>query len=169
MMKRLILLALIAASTPAHAGLGRWSVEVESDPFSNGKKIKVDYFSSIRSGVFIFCDTSKKGLLWLRFIPGYSFQEDMKELKPRMKIAVDGDLVVSSDKTSIIGSVGDNQAMVQHMLIYDEMAQFIDAFRKARKQVAFEDGMTDQPYLLSARGSTAAGNRLSECNDDRPE
>ena len=56
-----ITIASLALSySAANAGFETWSVSVETDPFSKGQRVTVDYMSSIRSGVLIFCDTAEK-------------------------------------------------------------------------------------------------------------
>ena len=56
----LTLLALLMAGF-SHADFLRWSADTEEDPCS-GRRVKVNFMSSVRSGVFIICDTVERGL-----------------------------------------------------------------------------------------------------------
>jgi hypothetical protein len=158
------LIAALVSAQPALAGLERWTAEVTDDPFSKGTRVVVDYMSSLRSGVLIFCDTKQSGVK-IRALPGYVFQGLMADLTPKMEIAVDGEMVISGDAE--VGSVGDNLTAVEVDFDKGLSQLFVDKFAVAQRQVALKDGMSDAPYLLSARGSTKAAGLLKKCVDDQ--
>jgi hypothetical protein len=161
-MRTLTLSLLFAASIaqPAAAGFDRWSSETEQDPFSGGKRVTVDYMSSIRSGVIIICDTKETGLM-VRAIPGFVYEDVLASATPEMEFAIDGVRILG--QLGQTGAVGDNLAVAQTMLTKENAETFVAAFAGARKQVAIKDGISDRPYLLSARGSTKAGADLVDC------
>ncbi len=150
---------LLSAGT-ASADFERWSAEIENDPFSNGMRVTVDYMSSIRSGVVIICDTKEPGIL-IRSIPGFAYEASLMLVTPEMQIAVDGNIMTAGEGET--GSVGDNLAVSQVTLTKETASQFVEFFTAARKQVAIKDGISDRPFLLSARGSTKASDALKRC------
>ena len=158
----LMMTALLAAAAPAHAGFDSWTFETEEDPFSGGERVVVDYSASLRSGVLLMCDSAQEGFL-IRVIPGYTFDPDMAGFEPEMEVAFDGKRLLG--QTGGTGSVGDNLAVAQAMLTADNAALFVEGFKKASKQVAIKDGMSDRPHLMRARGSTKAGEALQSCLD----
>lgn len=158
----LVFAVLLAASLPAHAGFDSWTFETEEDPFSGGERVVVDYSASLRSGVLLMCDSAQKGFL-IRVIPGYTFEQDMAGFEPEMEVAFDGQRVLG--QAGETGSVGDNLAISQVMLTAENAALFVEGFKKASKQVAIKDGMSDRPHLMRARGSTKAGEALQGCLD----
>lgn len=153
-------ITIACSHVPATADFQRWSVDREQDPFSGGEKVAVNYMSSMRSGVFVFCDTSERGLM-VRAIPGFANEPQLAGLTPIIAFAFDGELLLSD--VGQTGSVGDNLAISQVMLKPDNAQKFVDAFAKAKKQIAIKDGISDSPHLLKASGSTAAGESLVAC------
>jgi hypothetical protein len=137
-----------------------WSSETEDDPFSKGQRVTVDFMSTIRSGIILICDSSEQGLL-LRAIPGFAFDNALAGAEPEIEIAIDGERIVG--QTGETGSVGDNLATAQVMLTGENAEVFLEAFEKAKKQVAIKDGISDRPHLLSARGSSKTSKALRAC------
>lgn len=144
----------------AFAGFAAWSSEKEEDPFSKGAAVTVDYMSSIRSGIFIFCNSSEHGLK-IRAVPGFAYDTVLDDFSPKVEIAIDGDIVASGDGS--VGSVGDNIAASQVTLDQYSSRVFIEAFARAKRQVAIKDGISDKPYLLNARGTSKSGAALRSC------
>jgi len=142
------------------AGFDSWSAESEDDPFSGGNRTTVDYFSSSRSGVLIICDTAEPGLM-VRAIPGFAFDDSLSGYTPEMEFAVDGTRVLG--QSGRVGAVGDNVAAAETQLSKENSEAFVKAFAGAKKQVAIKDGISDRPFLLTARGSTKAGAALVRC------
>lgn len=155
----IILLAMLGAA-PARADFLRWSAETEEDPFSGGRRVTVNFMSSIRSGVFIICDTAEQGLT-IRAIPGFAYETGLEFLTPEIEFAFDGKrLLGQSGRT---GSVGDNLAAAETTLTVENSWLFAEAFDGARKQIAIKDGISDRPHLLTAAGSSKAGAALVKC------
>ncbi|MDR6670169.1 hypothetical protein [Rhizobium sp. 1399] len=142
------------------AGFQSWSVDKEEDPFSGGQSVTIDFMSSLRSGVFLLCDTAKPGLV-VRAIPGFDYDSRLDSFTPTVKFAFDGKLLF--DVEGETASVGNNLASSQVTLEPDKAKQFVEAFAAAKKQIAIDDGIADKPHLLSARGSTAAGQAIVAC------
>lgn len=157
---RLTLALALSWNAPAFAGFNSWSAESESDPFSGGTKVTVDYATSIRSGVFIVCDTAQHGML-VRAVPGFSYEEVLAGIKPVMQFAVDGKHLV--DQEGSTGAVGDNLAAAQVQLTHENALTLVNAFVKAKKQIALKDGISDRPFLLRASGSSKSGAQLAKC------
>jgi hypothetical protein len=161
--KRLVAIAVSAlalTTSSAWADFQRWSAETESDPFSGGQKVTVDYMSTLRSGIFIFCDSAVPGVS-VRAVPGWAYVDDLEGFKPIIEFAIDGKLLLSA--VGRTGAVGDNIAAAEVTLTDDQAVQFVEAFASARRQVAIKDGISDQPHLLRASGSTKAGQALAGC------
>lgn len=156
-------LFFLAAVTPARADFERWSAEVDNDPFTKGQRVVVSYMSTVRSGVFIFCDSAKESFS-VRAIPGFAYDQALEAMSPKMSFAIDGNVVLE-DIDAETGSVGDNLAAAEVTLSANQASILVDAFMKAGKQVAIQDGISDQPHLLRARGSTKAGGALQKCLD----
>lgn len=152
--------ALVVISGPAFAGFDNWSAESEDDPFSGGNRTTVDYSNSVRSGVVIICDTAQPGLM-IRAVPGFAMEAGLREFKPMMEFAIDGKKVLGQEGR--VGAVGDNVAAAETMLTKENSQSFVEAFAAAQKQIAIKDGMSDRPFLLTARGSTKAGAALVKC------
>ncbi|CAH0132650.1 hypothetical protein SRABI05_00085 [Agrobacterium fabrum] len=161
-MRKWVLSAVFFASitAPAMAGFQQWSVDTEDDPFSGGKRVTVDFMSSIRSGVIVICDTAEKGLMF-RAIPGFVFDSRLQGLTPEIEFAIDGVRLLG--QTGETGAVGDNLAAAQVMLTKENAESLVAAFATAKKQIAIKDGISDRPHLLTARGSTKAGASLLTC------
>lgn len=167
MLKSIAIVTLLFASTaaPSHAGFQQWTMEKEADPFSGGEKVSVNFMSSMRSGIFLVCDTAQAGLL-VRAIPGFAFEESLDGFAPSIKFAFDGKVLF--DVQGETGRVGDNQAASQVMLVGDKATGFVEAFAQAQKQIAISDGIADKPHLLSANGSTASGQAIVACIKKQP-
>jgi hypothetical protein len=161
---RIVLILITCMSfltaTNAYALFDRWDTEVEDDPFSGGKRVTSTFMSSVRSGVLIICDSAEAGLT-VRAIPGFEFDQSLSGLQPTVEFAVDGKRLLG--ETGSTGAVGNNLAISQVLLLRDKAQEFVDAFSKAQKQIAVKDGISDRPHLLAARGSTKAGEALTEC------
>ncbi len=67
-------LGLSLFENQASAGLDAWSAEVEEDPFTGGKNVAIGYSTSMRSGVFLSCDSSTK-TLEIKLIPGWAYDQ----------------------------------------------------------------------------------------------
>jgi hypothetical protein len=159
----LAIVALVGTLAPdlASAGFESWSTEVEDDPFSGGKKVAVDYLTSIRSGVYIFCDSAQPGIN-IRAVPGFDYSPEFSSDQLEFKIAIDGNIVHSGKGST--GSVGENLAAIELSISSFDARAFITALKNAKKQVAISDGLSDRSHLLKARGSTKAGLALETCN-----
>jgi hypothetical protein len=151
---------LFSVVTSASAGLLQWSAESEADPFTGGKKVTIDFMSTLRSGVVVFCDTSDVGIR-VRAIPGFDYVDGLAGVSPTASFAIDGQKLLDADGST--GQVGNNLAAVDITLDGDRARQFVKAFAAAKKQVAIKDGISDAPHLLTARGSTNAGKALAGC------
>lgn len=151
---------LFATYSNAIAGFDRWTAEVEENPFSKGLSVTVSNMSTIRSGILIMCDSSKPGVL-VRAVPGFAYTDVLSLVSPNMQFAIDGDLLLS--QTGETGSVGDNLAVAQVQLTTANSRRFVDAFMKAGRQIAVQDGISDRPHLMNARGSTKTGKILDAC------
>lgn len=164
MLRILALVVAVSASsiTSASADFMRWSVETESDPFSGGQKVLVNYMSTIRSGVFIVCDTAEPGIR-VRAVPGWAYVPDLALIEPTIEFAFDGERLFGAKGST--GAVGDNIAAAEVLLNDEQARQFVTAFAAAKRQVAIKDGISDQPHLLKASGSTKAGQALVGCLD----
>lgn len=151
---------LLAATNLAAADFLSWSADIENDPFSGGRKVVVNYMSSLRSGVFIFCDSAEPGVR-VRAVPGWAYVADLALIEPTIEFAFDGQRLLGAKGST--GSVGDNLAAAEVTLQGEQARQFVEAFAAARKQVAIKDGISDQHHLLKATGSTRSGQQLSAC------
>lgn len=150
--------ALLAGSySTAIAGFQTWSADTEADPFSGGKRVTVSFMNSLRSGVLVICDTAEAGLM-VRAVPGFTFEESLREVTPEIEFAFDGQRLLGQSGET--GAVGDNLAAAQTTLSKENAEAFVKAFASAKKQVAIKDGISDRPHLLTARGSTKAGQAL---------
>jgi hypothetical protein len=156
----IILVSLSVSSWPVNAGFDRWTADKKSDPFSGGQKVTVTNMSSMRSGIVIFCDSAETGLT-VRAIPGYAYQAALALIEPDIQFAFDGKKMLSQKGET--GTVGDNLAVSQVTLSPENSRIFAKAFAGAVKQVAIQDGISDQPHLMTARGSTKSGRALIEC------
>lgn len=159
------LAALLAAGTPARAGLDRWTAEVEEDPFSKSETVMAGYMSSLRSGVFVFCDSAGDGVR-VRAVPGFAYDEALTGYVPKLELAIDGEPAGSA--TGRVGAVGDNVASAEAEFAGKAGRAFVRAFAKAKRQVAVKDGIADRPHLLRAAGSTKTGERLLACLRKQP-
>lgn len=153
--------AIIFATTLAsQAGFQSWSVDTESDPFSGGESVSVNFMTTIRSGVLVLCNSAEKGLR-VRAIPGFAYDQRLEGFKPTLKFAFDGKLLFTAEGET--GSVGNNLAASEVTLEGDQAKQFVEAFALAKKQVAIDDGIADKPHLLTAKGSTSSGAAIVSC------
>lgn len=153
-------LAALVAAAPAHADFMSWSAETEEDPFSGGRRVTVNFMSSIRSGVFIICDTAEQGLT-VRAIPGFAYSPVLEGVYPEIEFAFDGKRLLGQHGRT--GSVGDSLAAAETVLTVENSWLFVEAFDGARKQIAIKDGISDRPHLLTAAGSSKAGAALVRC------
>ena len=162
MIKRIAMLAGISCFvSPAFAGFERWTIGREADPFSGGQKVMIDYSSSIRSGVFIECDSSEEGLE-VRSLAGWDIDGSLIGTSAETSIAIDGSIVIESSE-SMVGACGESIACTSAKLSKEKAKVFATAMVGAKKQVALKDGISDKPFLLRASGSTSAGQALLEC------
>ena len=144
----------------AHADFLRWSVVVEEDPFTNGNNITANYLTSIRSGVFLSCDSETK-ILTIKAVAGYAYEARLAPLTPTAEIMIDKVMVGSYQAQ--VGAFGDNIAGIVFDLRGVEVDTFLKAFIASKKQIAIKDGISDRPHLLRASGSTKAGQKLAAC------
>ena len=156
----LSIITMALGISSAHADFDRWSVVKDADPFTKGETVAIDYSSSMRSGVLILCDTSNS-FISMRVIPGFVYVPILEGAKPEMKFAIDGQVIVEA--TGRTGMVGDNLAIAEIEFSDADSKKFVDSFIACKKQVAIQDGISDKPHLLSARGSTKAGEALKAC------
>lgn len=147
------------------AGMQEWTLEATSDPFSGGRKIEVNFSSSLRSGIFISCDTAESGFD-VRAVAGWDYVSDLDEIMPWVKFAVDGEILFTAQGSA--SAFGANIAGVQILLGQYEALILAKAMKAARSQIALQDGISSKPHLLSARGSTKAGRALEECVRKQP-
>lgn len=157
---KLLVAPLLFIALPAEAGFNSWSVDTETDPFSKGVRVSVDFMSSLRSGVIVICDTSENGLL-VRAIPGFTYESVMALMSPELEFAFDGERLLGQKGET--GAVGDNLAVSQVMLTPENAQLFVKAFAASKSQIAVKDGISDRPHLFTARGSTKAGKALERC------
>jgi len=97
----------------------------------------------------------------IRAVPGFAMEASLIDFKPTMEFAIDGKKVLGQEGKG--GAVGDNVAAAETMLTKENSQAFVEAFAAAAKQIAVKDGISDRPFLLTARGSTKAGAALVEC------
>lgn len=161
-MKKLVVAAMAAmvGAGAAHAGFDSWTVESEEDPFSKGQRVTANISTSMRSGVIVICDTAERGLM-VRAVPGFAYSDSMADFEPMLEFAFDGERLFG--QLGETGAVGDNIAASQAMLTPSNAEMFVNAFAAAKKQIAINDGISDRPHLLAARGSTRAGEALQAC------
>lgn len=152
------------ASAPAEAGFDRWSAETKYDPFTKGEQVTVSYMDSMRSGAAIICDAASSEVM-IRVVPGYAFEQVMIDDTPKMAVAFDD--VIMDLGTGEATSVGDNFAAVQVKVDLFTANRFSRLFRDAKRQIAFKDGMSERPMIMTARGSGRAGNDLARCIQER--
>lgn len=171
-MKFRLLAAIIPAFFATQAlAYDTWNVEVEKDPFTGSERITVSYFQSARSGVFILCRPDESGLN-LRMLPGWRFDDGDTEryaeaIMSRFAIAVDGEVLdVTPTKTSF-GNIDDNLANADVHIDHDAARKVVEAWINAKSQIALKDGVSDGPFLLTARGSTNSGRVLESCLDSQ--
>lgn len=160
----MIVASMLAFCTAAHAGYSRWDAETNSDPFSGGKKVTLDYTATERSGVVIYCDTAKSGIE-VRIMPGYTYTEALTGFMPQVAFAMDGKLLFKVEGET--AQVGNNLAASRATLDAGEAEEFAEAFMAARKQIAFNDGISKEPELFEADGSTTSGKALLACIKDQ--
>lgn len=156
----LSVLMFVFGVSAANAGFDRWTSEVRSDPFSGGEMVLVNLTTSMRSGVLLMCETAKSSIK-VRAIPGYAFTPDMQGQSSVMEFAIDGHRLFSQG--ALVGSVGDNQVAIEAVISKGNALEFATKFAEAKEQIAIKDGISDRPYLLPARGSTASGAALLRC------
>jgi len=160
---RLIFAILINLSfiLSSHAGFQRWSTEIKSNPFSGGKDIDVLFNASRTQQVQVTCNSSKSGIQFVA-IPGFELPSSLAGEIVDVKIAVDGAIVVA-DQKGVVSAFGANLAGVVIPLDKNSATKVTEAMINATRQIAISDGISTQPFLLNARGSTKAGKSLNEC------
>lgn len=163
-MRKVLMIAsgTLILAWPANAAFDRWSAETETDPFSGGKKIIVDYAMSARSAVLLFCDTTESGIE-IRVVPGYVYEPRMADFRPVMEFAIDGARLSINVPAARVAMVGDSLTAISLRLSPEAARAIVSAFAKAGKQIAIRDGMSDRPHFLRATGSTKAGQAIADC------
>jgi hypothetical protein len=160
-----VTIVLIAGISGAAAGLARWSVETEKDPFSGGVEVTASYSSSFRSGVFLTCNTVKAGIE-LKAVAGWELNAEsmlaLSAMTPKAAVAVDGQVLLN-DMDANTAACGQNIACITVNLDRDQSNSLLEAMIAARRQIAVKDGISDKPHLLRARGSTRSGKALLKC------
>jgi len=154
----------LAGASDAYSGFRNWTAEKETDPFTGGIRVTAGYHDSVRFAVWIVCDTRVSGLT-IRIVPGYAHSANLVGFRPRMDIAIDGEILL----TAIDGwtaPVGDNLAAANYSLSPDVAQRLAAAMINARKQIAIRDGISDRAHLLTARGSTKTGQQMATCIGD---
>lgn len=154
------MISISAMVTTANAEFQRWTHVKEADPFTGGQKVTVTYMDTLRSGVFMSCDTSEAGIK-IRAVPGFDYDPLLNGLDVQVSFAIDGQLLLTVKGSPT--SVGNNLAASDAHLNPKEAATFLSKFSAAKKQIAIKDGIAEQPHLLSARGSTDAGGAIQLC------
>lgn len=153
--------SLMALVSPAEAGFQRWTATVTSNPFSDGTNVSVLYNMNRRAQVQVRCDSGEQGIE-LVMIPGYEMSFGASAFRPTVRIAVDGEIILEGIRGEV-SAYGANQAGVSITLQRADADVLTDAFVKALRQIAIEDGMSQEPLLLTARGSTAAARKVQQC------
>lgn len=156
-----VTLTLSVQFSLAYAGFERWTSQVENNPFTGGTDVTVLYNLSARSQVSLSCDSAENGVN-LVAIPGWEMTSSIDGFEPSMKIAVDGNIILSG-LIAQIGAFGENLAGAYITLTKEDAVKLTEAFVTAQKQIAIEDGMSTKPFLMSARGSTASALKLKQC------
>lgn len=164
-MKPILVAATILMSSinSANAGFRSWSYEIKQNPFSGGIDVAVLYSLTERTQVQVSCDSGKSGIKIVA-IPGYEMTERMRSLRPKTRIAVDGEIILSEMEGNV-RSFGANKAGIIIELTKKDAVALTNAFIAAQRQIAIEDGMSARPFLLSAKGSTAAAKKIKQCYD----
>lgn len=158
-------IAFFLGSADLKAGFGRWTVDTESDPFSKGDNVVAGYLSSVRSGVFIECDTAGYGIE-VRAVAGWEVTSTellaLEAMDPKAAIAVDGEVLLQ-DLDTKPGACGQRVACITLTLDSKESEKLLNAFVSAKNQIALRDGISNKPHLLSAKGSTKSAKALLSC------
>jgi len=165
-MKRTIAtLALIAMTgatvTTADAGYRRWSSKATQNPFSGGMNVDILYVSGRRSQIQVGCKSNENGVK-VTILAGWDYSPRLAAAKPKMRVAIDGSMLLDGIEGSI-GSYGQNIAGMEYHLKGADARSFIGAISKAQRQIAIEDGASSSPHLLTARGSTKSASNLAKC------
>lgn len=156
-----ILIVGFLSALPAQAAPYSWSVlSVDEDPFTKGVRVVADYTTSERSAIRINCDSSKIGLtVWI--IPGFTMSEEMRTMRPTVATAIDGVLMPEAAGNMYV--IGDNLAMIQTELTQQASWRTLKAMSGAKRQIAFNDGISAVSHLLSAEGVANASATLMGC------
>ena len=154
-------LFVLVQTNSAHAGFQRWTASVKNNPFSGGKDVSVLYIVNANSQIQIVCDSAKQGIR-MTVIPGYEASPAALSRSPTVRIAVDGEIILSK-LVGMVNTFGANLAGVSVELTKSAADTMTAAFVSARRQIAIEDGMSNGPHLLTARGSTAAARKVQQC------
>jgi|GEM_PF-1017339 len=79
-----------------------------------------------------------------------------------IKVAIDGDIIINGNEADISNNQN-NRALSSTLLENREELDFISKFKKAERQIVIQDRISERAHLLSARGSTKAGEALEKC------
>lgn len=171
-MKFRLLAAIIPAFLATQAlAYEVWNFKVEKDPFEGADRVTVSYFQSERSGVVILCRPDEGGLHF-RMLPGWRFDGGDTEkydhaIMSKFAIAVDGKVLDVTPTKSRFGNIDDNLANADVHIDHDSARNVVEAWINAKSQIALKDGVSDSPFLLTARGSTNSGRALEGCLDNQ--
>lgn len=95
-------------------------------------------------------------------IPGYEASADTLLFEPIVRFAIDGEIILSN-LSAKVSAFGANLAGVVIKLTKEDADKFTDGLLSAQRQIALEDGLSSKPFLLTARGSTAAAKKIKQC------
>lgn len=152
---------IFATITTANAGFERWTAETKKNPFSGGVDVSVLYNLNRDAQIQVNCDSAKQGIT-ITAIPGYEASSDSLAFKPTIRFAVDGEIILS-DIAARTAAYGANLLGVVIELTKENADKFTDGLLSAKRQIAIEDGMSTEPFLLTAKGSTAAAQKVKQC------
>lgn len=159
--KLLSLALLLVSMNSANAGFERWTASAKKNPFSGGVDVSVIYNVSRNSQVQVQCDSGKQGIKIVA-IPGFEASADLLIFTPSIRFAVDGKIILT-DVPAKVSVFGANLAGVAITLTKENADKFTDGLLSAKRQIALEDGISSKPFLLTARGSTAAARKIKQC------
>lgn len=155
------LILSIASINTAHAGFEKWTTTAKNNPFSGGVDVSVLYNVSCDGHIQVRCDSGEQGITIVA-IPGYEANDNVLLYEPDIKIAIDGKIILT-DISASVGAFGANLVGVIVKLTKQNADKLTDGFLSAQRQIAFEDGLSSKPFLLTARGSTAAAKKIKQC------
>jgi hypothetical protein len=146
------------------AGYQKWTVSEEKDPFSGGEKVTAEYALTARSAVLILCDSTGNGFE-LRAVAGWRGDSSLEQQTPTPRIAIDGDILDVTPSSARGSLFGNSIAGIVANYNKSDSRQIINAWKTAKSQIAIADSISSGPHLMTARGSTRAGQRLETCLD----